>query len=276
MNKFKNTENSLIHPTAIIAANAKIGENVSIGAYCVIGDNVELDRNVTLKSHVVIEGQTKVGEGTTIYPFASIGHKPQDLKFQGEASRVIIGKNNDIREYVTISPGTKGGGLETVIGDNCLFMISVHIAHDCIVGNNVILANNVTFAGHVKVGDFAVVGGLSAVHQFVRIGHNAMIGGMSGIENDVIPFGQANGERANLTGLNLVGLKRGNFSKDEINALRNAYKLLFVNDDSTFDKRIEKIASQFKESENVKKVIEFLKNDTSRAICQPKKIKNSN
>lgn len=258
-----------IHPTAIVSPSAKIGNNVSIGPLCVVGAHVELCDNVTLHSHVVVEGRTTIGQGTRIFPFASIGHIPQDLKFDGEESTLVIGKNNTIREHVTMNPGTKGDAMTTIVGDNCLFMMSSHVAHDCVVGNNVILANNATLAGHVKVGDYAIIGGLSAVHQFVRIGHHAMIGGMSGIENDVIPYGQATGERATLVGLNLIGLKRGNFDKEEIHSLRNAYRLLF-SQEGTLQERMEDADEIFKNNEAVSEILEFIRANGSRAICQPK------
>lgn len=258
-----------IHPTAIIHEKATIGKNVSIGPYSIVGEHVTLGDNVTLHSHVVVEGRTTVGEGTEIFPFASIGHAPQDLKFSGEESTLVIGKNNKIREHVTMNPGTKGDKMTTIVGDHCLFMMSSHVAHDCVVGNHVILANNATLAGHVEVGDFAVIGGLSAVHQFVRIGHHAMIGGMSGIENDVIPYGQATGERANLVGLNLVGLKRQRLEREQINALRSAYRLLFASE-GTLSERIDDVATRFSDNDAIKNVIEFIRQDSSRAICQPK------
>lgn len=259
----------LIHPTAIVNDGAKLGNNVSIGAFCVIGAEVKLGDNVRLHSHVVVEGNTTIGDGTEIFPFASIGHIPQDLKFHGEKSRLEIGKNNIIREHVTMNPGTEGGGLLTKIGDNCLFMMASHVAHDCHVGNNVIMANNATIAGHVHVGDFAIIGGLSAVHQFVRIGHHAMIGGMSGIENDIIPYGQANGERATLAGLNLVGLKRRGFSREDIHALRSAYKMLFA-PEGTLAKRVENVGGIFKDNSAVMEVLGFMQADGARALCQPK------
>jgi UDP-N-acetylglucosamine acyltransferase len=259
---------SNIHPTAIIEKGAKIPKSVHIGAYCVIGSNVVLGENVILKSHVVLDGITKIGDNTKIFPFASIGTEPQDKKFHGEKSELIIGKNNVIREHVTINPGTEGGGNLTQVGDNCLLMVGVHIAHDCQVGNDVILANNATLAGHVQVGDFAIIGGLSAVHQFVRIGHHAMIGGMSGIESDVIPFGTAQGERAHLAGLNLVGLKRRQFSRDDIHSLRVAFRLLFSNE-GTLEERLTDVAEQFKKNPVVGEIIAFIRDDSSRALCQP-------
>jgi UDP-N-acetylglucosamine acyltransferase len=193
-----------IHPTAVIDSGASIGKGVSIGPYCVVGPNVQLDDSVTLKAHVVVDGRTIVGAGTTIYPFASIGSEPQDLKYRGEPSVLIIGGNNTIREHVTMNPGTAEGGLRTVIGNNCLFMVGTHVAHDCVIGDHVVMANNATLGGHVRVGDRVVVGGLAAVHQFIRIGAYAVIGGTSGVESDVIPFGRVKGDRAYLAGLNLV------------------------------------------------------------------------
>jgi UDP-N-acetylglucosamine acyltransferase len=260
---------SNIHRTAVIDEGAKIHPSAIIGPYCVIGGSVEIGANVRLESHVCIAGITQIGEGTHIFPFASIGHAPQDLKFKGEKSRLIIGKNNKIREHVTINPGTESGGMLTQIGNNCLFMMSSHIAHDCIVGNNVILANNATLAGHVEVGDNVIIGGLSAIHQFVRVGAHAVVGGMSGIESDVIPYGNAYGERASLKGLNLVGLKRKGLDKDEVNALRNAFKTLFENE-GNFSDRVEKTNEEFKNSPAVQEIIEFIKADSSRALCQPK------
>jgi UDP-N-acetylglucosamine acyltransferase len=258
-----------IHPTAIIDPNATLGANVNIGAYCVVGANVTLGDNVTLHSHVVVEGYTSIGENTQIFPFASIGHQPQDLKFKGEASRLFIGKNNMIREHVTMNPGTAGDKMETRVGDNCLFMMGSHVAHDCIVGNNVILANNATLAGHVEVGDFAIIGGLSAIKQFVRIGAHAMIGGMSGIERDIIPYGQASGERAHLVGLNLIGLKRRGFERDAINTLRSAYRLLF-SPEGTLDERINDARTRFGENNAVQDILAFMLAEESQGICQPK------
>lgn len=258
-----------IHPTAIIEDGATIADDATIGPYCTIGAQVTLASGVTLVSHVSVAGQTTIGENTTIYPFASIGHPPQDLKFSGEKSTLTIGKNNQIREHVTINPGTEGGGLNTTVGDNCLFMVASHIAHDCRVGNHVILANNATLAGHVVVEDFAIIGGLAAIHQFVRIGKHAMIGGMSGVEKDVIPFGSVKGERAHLAGLNVIGLKRRDFSRDDIHALRKAYRELFAAE-GTMDERLADAEDLFKDSDAVMNVINFIKQDSSRSFCQPK------
>ncbi|MFC1672822.1 acyl-ACP--UDP-N-acetylglucosamine O-acyltransferase [Pseudomonadota bacterium] len=260
---------SNIHSTAIIEDGAEIGENVSIGAYSVVGPQVKLDDGVSLESHVVVGGDTSVGANTRIFPFASIGMQPQDLKFKGEASRLEIGCNNVIREHVTMNPGTEGGGLLTKVGNNCLFMTGAHVAHDCQVADHVILVNNATLAGHVEVDEFAIVGGLSAVHQFVRIGKHAMIGGMSGVENDVIPYGTVTGNRAHLSGLNLVGLRRRGFDRETIHAMRNAYRVLFSHE-GTMDERVKDVAEMFSELEPVKEIVDFISSDSSRSICQPK------
>lgn len=259
-----------IHSTAIIHDGSVIGNNVEIGAYCVIGENVSLADNVTLRSHVCIEGHTSIGQGCDIFSFASLGSPPQDLKFAGEVTKLIIGKNNTIREHVTMNPGTKHGAMETVIGDNCLFMMSSHVAHDCIVGNNVIMANNATIAGHVEVGDFVVIGGLSAVHQFARIGDHAIIGGMSGVENDVIPYGRVKGERASLAGLNLIGLERRGFEKSEIRQLQRAFNQLF-GDEGTLEQRLDMVSSDFPDDNLITTIVEFARAKSDFPLCQPRK-----
>lgn len=259
-----------IHPSAIISSTAKIGANVEIGPFCVVGDEVKIGDNTILKSHVVVEGDTEIGKNNVIFPFAVIGVVPQDLKFKGEKARLMIGDNNRIREHVTIHLGTQDGIMETRIGNNCLLMVGVHIAHDCVVGNNVILANNATLAGHVQVGDHAVIGGLSAMHQFVRIGSGAMIGGMSGVESDVIPYGTVMGERASLAGLNLIGLKRRNLPREEIHALRNFFKKLFEEKyEGNFQNHVDEVKKEFS-SPLVDEVIEFIKSESSRSFCQMK------
>lgn len=257
-----------IHPTTIIHQNAKIGEGGIIGPYCCVGQNVKLGDKVQLLSHVIVEGHTSIGDDTKIFPFASIGHQPQDLKFHGEASKLLIGRNNTIREHVTMNPGTEGGGMVTTIGDDCLFMVGSHVAHDCKIGNDVILVNNATLGGHVEIDDWAIIGGLSAVHQFVRIGRHAMIGGMSGIENDVIPYGSVVGNRAHLSGLNLIGLKRRNFSREVIHDLRRAYRLIFAHE-GTQAERLADVAELFSHVKPVMEIVSFLNEDSSRAICQP-------
>lgn len=257
-----------IHPTAIIDNGAVIGNGVHIGPYCTVGGEVTLGDNVVLHSHVAVAGRTRIGEGTQIFPFASIGHAPQDLKFHGEKSELIIGKNNTIREQVTMNPGTEGGGMKTIVGDNGLFMVGVHIAHDCIIGNNVIMANNATLGGHVHVGDHAVIGGLSGVHQFVRIGAHAVIGGTSGVENDVIPYGRVKGERAFLAGLNLIGLERRGFTKDQIKTLQRAFNQLF-GDEGTMEQRLETVAQEFAGETAVMEMIKFAREKTRFPLCQP-------
>ena len=264
-----------IHPLAIVETGAELGNNVTIGPFCHVGSHVKLGNDIELKSHVIIEGHTIIGEGTLIFPFASLGHRPQDKKFHGEHSILEIGKKNTIREYVTMNPGTEGGGGLTKIGDNGLFMVGVHVAHDCQIGHHVIFANHATLAGHVSVGDYAIIGGLSAIHQFVRIGAHAMIGGMSGVEQDVIPYGVIIGERARLSGLNLIGLKRRNFSTSSIQQLREAYKILFDKDikdfeNSTLLERIDRVTARYQDFSEVMTIINFIKDESKRNICMPK------
>lgn len=257
-----------IHATAVVDPQAKLGEDVQIGPYCVVGPDVQLGDKVQLVSHVAVGGRTTIGAGTVIYPFASIGQRPQDLKYHGELSSLEIGANNQIREHVTMNPGTEGGGMVTRVGNNGLYMVGVHVAHDCIVGDNVVMANNATLAGHVHVGDFAVIGGLAAVHQFVRIGSHAMIGGMSGVENDVIPYGMVKGERAHLAGLNIVGLERRGFGREDIHALRSAYRMLFSKE-GTMAERLEDVAEHYGDQALVDGMVDFIRSRTSRALCQP-------
>lgn len=258
-----------IHPTAVIEEGAVLGADVQVGPYCVVGPHAVLGDGVVLHSHVVVAGHTEIGEGTRVFPFASIGHAPQDLKYKGEPSRLVIGRHNTIREHVTINPGTEGGGLLTQIGDHCLLMVGAHVAHDCRIGNHVVLVNNATLGGHVTVGDYAIIGGLSAIHQFVRIGEHAMIGGMSGIESDVIPFGSAMGERARLAGLNIVGMKRRGFDKDQMHSLRSAVDALFA-EQGTFAERLEQVEADYAHDPVVMAVVAFIRSDNSRSLCQPK------
>jgi UDP-N-acetylglucosamine acyltransferase len=260
-----------IHATAVIHNGATIGKDCQIGPYCVIGSKVVLGDRCVLHSHVVIDGNTRIGDECEIFPFASIGLKPQDLKFKGEDSRLVVGKKCIIREYCTMQPGTSGDRMETTIGDNCLFMASTHVAHDCVVGNNVILANCATLAGHVHIGDWAFIGGLSAIIQRVRIGHNAMIGGMSGVESDVIPYGMVMGQRASLAGLNFVGLERRGVEKADIQVLRNAYKKLFDEDEGTFAQRLENLEKDPANNNLVENVLKFIHAKSGSALCQPKK-----
>ena len=258
-----------IHPTAVVDPAAVLADGVSIGPYCVVGPEVRLGPDVRLMSHVVVDGDTEIGAGCVVYPFASLGLIPQDLKYRGEAARLAVGRNNTIREYVTMNIGTRGGGMETKVGDDCLFMVGAHVAHDCRIGDRVIMANNATLAGHVTVEDHAILGGLSAVHQFVRIGRHAMVGGMSGVEQDVIPFGSVSGDRAHLMGLNLVGLKRHGFARDDIHTLRNAYRLLFA-DEGTLGERMSDVDEVFGSCPPVEAILAFMRHDSSRGLCQPR------
>lgn len=259
-----------IHSTAIIEPGAQLGENVRVGAYSIIGAHVVLGDNVVVHPHVVITGHTNIGAGTQIYPFSSIGSAPQDLKYRGEESKLIIGERNVIREHVTMNPGTESGGMETRVGSGGLFMVGVHVAHDCRVGDSVIMANQATLAGHVVVGDHAVIGGLSAVHQFIRIGEHAMIGGMTGVENDVIPYGRVKGERGFLAGLNLIGLERRGFTKDQVKALQRAFNQLF-GDEGTLEQRLESVEQDYAQEELVMQLITFARAKTRFPLCQPPK-----
>ena len=257
----------MIHQTAIIDSNAKIGNNVEIGPYCVIGSEVQISDNNKLYSHVNISGNTKIGEGNTFYPFCSIGNDPQDLKYNGEKTQLVIGNNNKIREYVSINPGTVGGGGKTIIGNNCLLMVSSHVAHDCRLGDNIIVANNVAIAGHAEIDDYVVIGGNSAVQQFTRIGKMAMIGGMTGVLNDVIPYGLSIGNRNHLQGLNLIGLRRKNISNKDILELSEAYKEIFKTD--KLSENLSKLNGSFQNNELVKDVVDFINKDKKRPICSP-------
>jgi UDP-N-acetylglucosamine acyltransferase len=257
----------MIHKTSVIDKKANIGSNVKIGPFCFIGPDVEISEGVELISNVHIEGDTKIGKKTKIYPFASIGTDPQDLKFKNEKNSLIIGENNLIREYVTINPGTEGGGGETSIGNNCLFMISSHVAHDCKIGNDVIIANNVPLGGHVTIEDSVIIGGNSAVQQFTRIGRLAMIGGMTGVLKDVVPFGLSVGNRNYLQGLNLIGLRRKKYENKKIMELDKAYGKIFSS--INMHDNLSKINGEYKDNELVKEVIAFIEKDKKRPICSP-------
>ncbi|WP_082560931.1 acyl-ACP--UDP-N-acetylglucosamine O-acyltransferase [Devosia sp. Root685] len=259
----------LVHPTAVVASGARLGAGVKVGPYCIVGEHVVLHDNVELISHVVVEGHTTVGAGTRIFPFASVGHQPQDLKFHGEASRLEIGERCTIRESVTINPGTEGGGMLTKIGNDCLLMACSHVAHDAHVGNNVVLANYVGVAGHAVIGDYVRFGGMCAVHQFVRIGSHAFIGAQSMIDADVIPYGMALGNRARLAGLNLVGLKRSGFERESIHTLRAAYRMIFSSE-GTLRERVDDAAVMFKDASLVQDVVSFITSAKDRPICLPR------
>lgn len=258
-----------IHPSAVVEDGATLGQDVTVGPFCVVGAHARLDDGVELISHVTVAGRTRIGEGTRVWPFASLGHQPQDLKFGGEESRVEIGQRCMIREHVTVNPGTAGGGLVTQVGDGCLLMVGSHVAHDCRLGQGVILANNATLAGHVEVGDHAVLGGLSAVHQFVRIGAGSMTGGMSGVERDVIPYGTVIGNRAALGGLNVVGLKRRGLDRQALRQLREAYHAIFYGE-GTLPERARAAAEQFAENEAVQQIAAFILAGSARKFCVPR------
>jgi UDP-N-acetylglucosamine acyltransferase len=258
-----------VHPTSIVESGAKLGAGVKIGPFCAVGPDVELGEGSELLSHVVLAGRTSIGPRAKIYPFASIGHPPQDLKYAGEPSTLTIGSDCTIREGVTMNPGTAGGSMTTVVGNRCLFLASSHVAHDCRVGDNVIFSNNVMLAGHCIIGDFAIIGGGAGVHQFVRVGQHAFIGGMSAIENDVIPYGMAIGNRAHLAGLNIIGLRRRGFSREEIHDLRRAYRLLFA-DEGTLSERVEDVASEFSRHGSVQEILTFIRDGKDRALCTPR------
>ena len=241
----------MIHKTAIVDSKAKISDNVEIGPYSIIGPQVEIEANTVLHSHVNIVGNTKIGKNNEIYQFSSIGTPPQDLKYKGEKNSLIIGNNNKFREYVNINPGTEQGGGLTRIGHNNLFMVYCHVAHDCIISDNIVLANNVQVGGHVNIHNNAIVGGSCAIHQFSRIGESAMIGGMTGVLSDVIPFGLSMGNRNNLTGLNLIGLRRAKVSNENIKKIQLAYKNIFKN--SNFRDNIKNLNTDLKNNEFIKK-----------------------
>jgi UDP-N-acetylglucosamine acyltransferase len=260
----------MIHKTAIVEEKSKIAKSVKIGAYSIIGPEVEIEDDVEIQSHVCVTGKTKIGQGTKIFPFASIGSEPQDLKFKGEKTSLLIGKNNVIREYVTINPGTEGGGGVTKVGNNCLFMISSHIAHDCLIGDNVVIANNVPLGGHVTVEDLVIIGGNSAVQQFTRIGRLAMVGGMTGVLKDIIPFGLSFGNRNYLEGLNLIGLRRNKYENKTIIELTEAYKKIFIK--GNLYENVSKINGEYKENKLIQEVTQFIIKDKRRAICTPANI----
>tara|TARA_B100000767_G_C19682287_1_gene500135 strand:- start:24 stop:806 length:783 start_codon:yes stop_codon:yes gene_type:complete len=257
----------MIHKTAIIDSKAKISSTVKIGPYSIIGPNVEIDEDVIIESHVNITGHTLIGKNTKIYPFASIGSAPQDMKYNGEKTKLLIGEKNTIREYVTINTGTTQGGGVTKVGNNNLIMISSHIAHDCLIGNNTVIANSAAIAGHAEVGDHVIIGGNCGIQQFTRIGKMAMIGGMTGVSRDVIPYGLSTGNRNYLNGVNVVGLRRSKVPNKEIIGLADAYKEIFKTEN--LNENLSKLNGEFKENNLVKEVVEFINKDKKRAICTP-------
>ena len=258
-----------VHPTAIVEDGARLAAGVKVGPFCVVGKDVTLGERVELLSHVVVAGTTKVGAGTRIFPFASIGHQPQDLKYKGEPCSLTIGTDCIIREAVTMNPGTEGGGSVTTVGNGCAFLANSHVGHDCVVGDGVIFSNNVMLAGHCTVGDYAIIGGGAAVIQYARIGHQAFVGGMSGLEHDLIPYGMALGNRAYLSGLNIVGLQRRGFSRTDIHDLRRAYRLLFAAE-GTLVERMEDVAQEFAGHATVEEILAFIRAGGKRSLCTPK------
>ena len=261
----------MIHKTAIISEKSEIGKNVEIGPYSIIGPNVKVASNTKIHSHVNIIGNTSIGSGNEIFPFASIGTAPQDLKYKGEKNSIIIGDNNKLREYVNINPGTQQGGGITKIGNNNLFMVYCHIAHDCKVSNNIVLANNVQVGGHVYIQDNAIIGGSCAIHQYSRIGESSMVGGMTGVLSDVIPFGLSLGNRNNLVGLNLIGLRRAKVSNENIKIIQEAFNIIFKTEN--FRSNIDKLNSEVKNNKFVNKIINFISADKRRPISVPENIK---
>ena len=258
-----------IHPTAIVEDGATLGEGVSIGPYCIVGGDARLGDGAVLVSHAIVTGRTTLGARSHVFPFASIGHRPQDLKYAGEPSTLEIGENTIIREHVTINPGTAGGGMVTRIGNNCLIMIGAHIGHDCIIGNNVILSNNVTFAGHCHIDDYVVMSGYSGATQFVHIGAHAFVGGLTKLEKDLIPYGAAIGNPAELSGLNLVGLKRRGFDREAIHNLRTAYRMIFASE-GTLRERVDDAAAIFPKDELVQDVVRFIVNAKDHPLTLPR------
>ncbi|MBB3949840.1 UDP-N-acetylglucosamine acyltransferase [Aureimonas jatrophae] len=261
-----------VHPTAIIESGAEIGQGSHVGPFCVVGSRVRLGANSILRSHVVLQGHTTIGDGANIFPFAAIGNDPQHLKYQGEETRLVIGRNCLIREHVTMNPGTVQGRSETTIGDNCAFFTGSHVAHDCHLGSNVTLINNVMLAGHCTVGDYATIAGGSGIHQFTRIGHHAYIGGLAAVEGDVIPFGMVLGNRAYLSGLNVIGMKRAGFNRDAIRNVRKAYRMLF-SDDLTFRENIDEVETEFPDDPLVQDLLGFIRAGGDRAICFPRSVR---
>ena len=257
----------MIHKTAIVDPKAKISTNVNIGPYSIIGPNVEIGEDTDINSHVSIAGYTKIGKKNKIYPFSSIGNNPQDLKYNGEKSYLEIGDSNTIREYVSINPGTDGGGGLTKIGNNCLFMVSSHVAHDCVIGDNVVAVNNVAIGGHVQIDDNAIIGGNSAIHQYIRIGKFAMIGGICAVIRDVIPYGLVHGNRSVLQGINLIGLRRKNIPNQEIALLSKAYKEIFKSEN--LSENLKNLSDDFKKNDLVIEIVNFLQKDKKRPICTP-------
>jgi len=258
-----------VHSTAIVEDGARLGQGVQVGPFCLVGKDVVLGDGVELISHAVVAGRTSIGTRTRIFPFASIGHQPQDLKYKGEPSTLEVGSECLIREGVTMNPGTEGGGMTTTVGDRCAFLANSHVGHDCRVGSNVIFSNNVMLAGHCTVGDYAIIGGGAAAIQYARIGAHSFLGGMSGLENDLIPYGMALGNRAYLSGLNIIGLQRRGFSREQIHSLRRAYRSLFAAE-GTLMERLEDVGGEYSDHPIVQEIVAFIRVGGKRSLCTPR------
>ena len=259
-----------IHPTAVIEQGAKLGAGVRIGPFCHVGSDVTLGDGVTLLSHVSVAGATTIGDGGTIHPHAVLGGLPQNLKHKGGRTTLIIGRNAVIRESATLNAGTDTSRGETRVGDNVFMMAYTHVAHDCILGNNVVMANNATLGGHVEVGDFASLGGLVAVHQFVRIGHHAFVAGTAGVAGDIIPYGMAFGNHARLRGFNIIGLKRSGMARSDIRTLREAYAVLFSEDRPMVD-NAEIVRDRFGDNPAVRDIVDFVTQRGKRHFVVPER-----
>lgn len=258
-----------IHPMSLVDPKAQLAPGVKIGPFCQVGPDVVLGEGVELVSHAVVAGRTTIGPRTRIFPFASIGHPPQDVKYRGEPSTLTIGADCQIREGVTMNPGTEGGGMITSVGDRCFFLANSHVGHDSRLGNNIIFSNNVMCAGHVTIGNYVIVGGGAGLQQFIRIGDHAFIGGGAGVLSDVIPFGTIRDNPAHLVGLNLIGLKRRGFTREQIHELRRAYRLLFAAE-GTLTERVEDVAAEFSEDPLVHEILNFIREGGDKALCTPR------
>jgi UDP-N-acetylglucosamine acyltransferase len=258
-----------VHPTSIVGDGVRLGADVAIGPFCLVEGDVVLGDGVVLHSHAVVTGRTQIGAKTAVFPFASIGHRPQDMKYEGEPSTLSIGANCTIRENVTINPGTRGGGMRTAVGDNCLLMAGVHVAHDCQVGNNVIIANGTGLAGHIEIGDYAIIGGMVGAHQYLRIGQHAFVGAMSCLRKDVMPFSLVSGNPAYMGSINSVGLKRRGFSHEDLHTLRSAYRSLF-SEEGTLQERAEAVEAEYRDSPIVGEILAFLRKHSARSYTGPR------
>lgn len=259
-----------IHPSAIVADGAELADGVSIGPFCTVGPNVRIGANTRLVSHIVVDGFTELGQDNVVYPFAMLGGPPQHTAYRGEDTKLIIGDRNIIREHATMNTGTVNGGGITKVGSDGFYMIESHVGHDCVLGDHVILTKQATLGGHCILGDFVIVGGLAAVHQFTRVGRHAMVGGLAAVVKDVIPYGSVWGNHAHLEGLNLVGLKRRGFSRETINTMRAAYRLLFA-DEGTFQERLDDTVETYSDCPEVMEIIDFIRADGSRPLCLPER-----